>query len=133
MKISNTYIEVIAALISLGSCIIAVISARSAWKNSRETEFYHRKDILIKIRDEILGMKRLSDYNSEFTDRLSQLTHNYVDELDDICKRFPYEMIIDSDIKNDLDDIKDNPDDYGDISKSYYLKNTLDKLTDHHP
>ena len=131
MPIANTSVEVIMALISLVSCIIAIISAFIAWKNSRsgrESEFYCRKDKLIKIRDEILVLNDSTDYSDNYVNRLSLLIHNYVDELDDICKRFPYKMIIQSDLENDLIYIKNHPDYFGDIYQSPNLKKALDKL-----
>ena len=128
MPFSNTYIEILLAAISLISCVVSVISARITIKNTKETEFYSRKDKVREIRNGIMDLSRSEDYTENYVDSLERLSHDYLDELDGICKRFSEKTILDSDIKNDLIFIKGNPKYFSDLTLSPHLKKFLSKI-----
>ena len=128
MPFSTTFIDIILALISLVSCVISVIMARISLANTREIEFYSRKDKLREIRNSIMELKKSEDYTDAYEDDLDRLTHDYLDEIDEICKRFSEKLILASDIKNDLIFIKGNPKYFGDLTLSPHLKKFLSKI-----
>ena len=128
MPVSTTYIDIVLAVISLISCVTSVVMATITIANSKEIEFYSRKDKVRIIRNEIMKLARTQDDDNKFIDDFNCLKHDYLDELDGICKRFPKKMIFDSDIKNDLIFVKGNPQYFIDIGLSPHLKEVLSKV-----
>ncbi len=128
VSITKIDIDIVLAVISFLSCVTSVIMASITVAHSREVEFYSRKDKVREIRNDIMNISKSKDYTRDYVDNLDRLTHDYLDELDDICKRFSEKMILDSDIKNDLIFIKQNPDFFSGISHSPHLKKALSKV-----
>ena len=127
MQFASTYIDIIAASVALISCIVSVIMVRITWLNSREIEFYSRKEKLRDIRNNLLELSKATNC-TEFMQDLERLKHDYIDELDDLCGRFSKKLLMKSDVKNDLILIKEHPDLFGDLNYSKELKKIIDDL-----
>ena len=128
MPISTTVIDIVLAIISFVSCVTSVIMTLITIAKSNQVEFYSRKDKVREIRNEIMKLSKSGDYTSDYVDNLHRLRLNYLDELDGICKRFSQKMIFDSEIREDLIFIRENPGVFSDIVFSPHMDSMLSSV-----
>ena len=132
LEIISIIINAILTTITLVSCVGAIKASKRANKFSIESEFYARLDKVQEIWKRFEQIYSSDDYTLKFVDELNSASYDLLNEIDNICKRFPYELIEGSEIANHIKFVKDHKDDFekavGSLSKSPDLEKTMNKL-----
>lgn len=128
LGIISIIINAILATIAFVSCVGAIKASNKA----TESEFYARKDKVKEIRKMFEQLYIGDDHTLKFDIDLTSVSYDYLNELDDICKRFPYKLIAGSDIADHIKFVKDHKNAFekavGSLSKSHDLEKTMNKL-----
>ncbi len=112
----STIVNIVSACISFLSFIGTIITASITIHKTERHKFYEAQEKLLQLRNSFIELYTDGNYNAEHLAKHSVRKHDYLNSLDDICRRFPRRWILDSDIKADLrmasiisEEIKESP------------------------
>lgn len=119
----STIVNIVSACISFLSFIGTIITASITIHKTERHKFYEAQEKLLERRNSLIELNMDDNYNTEHLNKYSLCEHNYLNCLDDICKRFSRRWILNSDIKIDLLIVKKNMSEK--IEQSPSLQKTL--------
>lgn len=98
----STIVSIVSACISFFSFIGTIITASITIYKTDRHKFYEAQEKLLQLRNSFIELHADNNYNAEHLAKHSIRIHDYLNYLDDICRRFPRRWILNSDIKADL-------------------------------